>query len=76
MTYTQHISTCQAHRECTVITCTPDDDPDTVIWHSHLSSAIHPEHRINSGHAAFDHRGDYSEPVTWSAPCAQCAPLL
>lgn len=88
MTFTQHVETCTdpAHGPCTVIWCDTDEDlldPDTgalahpagtVLWHSHMHSGVHPEHRINPGHPALDHRGDTCAPLTHSEPCDACRP--
>lgn len=83
MAFTQHIDDCQAHDACTEIRCQTDTDildatgtvmhkAGTVVWHSHMHSDVHPEHRVNRDHPAVDLRTGSS--VTWSAPCAHCAP--
>ncbi len=40
-----------------------------VVWHSHMSAAIHPEHRLNDSHPAEDHRDGSGKPVTATPWC-------
>lgn len=70
---------------CTVIDCVTTEavlhhetgdvihEAGTVVWHSHLDAAIHPEHRLNPDHPAEDHRGSEAVPVTWTPVCDECA---
>lgn len=44
----------------------------TVVWESRLHSDIHPEHRLNPGHAAEDHRDGEPKPVTVTGWCDDC----
>jgi hypothetical protein len=91
MTFTQHIEACddEAHGECTVISCDTDEDlldPDTgavdhpagtILWRMHQHAAVHAEHRINRDYPALDHRGDGAPTaVSYSEPCAGCAPYF
>jgi hypothetical protein len=44
----------------------------TVVWHSHMDAAIHPEHRLNPDHPAEDHRVTPPVPVTVTPWCGEC----
>jgi hypothetical protein len=43
-----------------------------VVWHSHMHSVIHPEHRLNPSHPAEDHRGAEPVPVMVTPLCDNC----
>ena len=44
----------------------------SVVWHSHMDAAIHPEHRLNPDHPAEDHRGAEPIPVAVTPWCEDC----
>ena len=72
------------HPDCLVIDCVTTepvlDHEDssvihpagTVVWWSHMTAAIHPEHRLNPDHPAEDHRGPEPGPVTVTPWCDSC----
>lgn len=79
---------CDGHGDCTVIDCITTEpvthhetgavihEPGTVVWHSHMDAAIHPEHRLNPDHPAEDHRGATPVPVQVAPWCADCLDRL
>ena len=72
---------------CTVIDCITTEavtnhetgavihEAGTVVWHSHMDAAVHPEHRLNPDHPAEDHRGGTPVPVAVTPWCDACAAL-
>ena len=44
----------------------------TIVWHSHMEAAIHPEHRLNPDCPAEDHRGAKPKPVKVTPWCPAC----
>jgi hypothetical protein len=86
VSYVQHIDHCTAHRGCVVISCLliaqdrADSEerhylPGQVVWASHLDSAIHASHRINSDVPAFDVR-EGGKVTGYMPPCPACASRL
>ena len=81
----QPASACQeGHGDCCVIDCVTTEpvthhetgnvihEADAVVWHSHMHSAIHPEHRLNPDHPAEDHRGPSSVTAAVTPWCDDC----
>lgn len=72
------------HAGCTVIDCVTTEpvthhetgevvhEAGAVVWHSHMTAAIHPEHRLNPSHPAEDHRGPSPLPATATPWCGDC----
>jgi len=72
------------HDNCQVIDCIttePVINPVTgdvlhhagaVVWHSHMTTEIHPEHRLNPCHPAEDHRGRRPVPAAATPWCEDC----
>lgn len=75
---------CTGHGDCIVIDCITTEDvthhetgqvihqAGAVVWHSHMTAGIHPEHRLNPDHPAVDYRGDQPAPVSATEPCEDC----
>ena len=75
------------HGACCVIDCVTTEpvlhhqtgavihEAGTVVWHSHMDAAVHPEHRLNPDHPAEDHRGGTPVPVAVTPWCDACAAL-
>lgn len=77
---------CEDHEPggCCVIDCVTTDpvlhhetgqvihEAGAVVWHSHLHGDLHPEHRLNPGHEAEDHRDGEPKPVTATEWCDDC----
>jgi hypothetical protein len=91
MTFLQRIraagdSRCEGHADCTVIDCVTteavaDEEGDViheagaVVWHSHMSAAIHAEHRLNPDHPAEDHRTATPSSAYVTPWCGDCEEL-
>jgi hypothetical protein len=72
------------HGDCAVIDCITTEpvthhetgevihEAGSVVWHSHMHSAIHPEHRLNGSHPAEDHRSGRPVPVIATDWCDEC----
>jgi hypothetical protein len=43
-----------------------------VVWHSHMTAAVHPEHRLNPDHPAEDHRGPEVVQASVTPWCGEC----
>ncbi len=88
MTFIQRIQPdCGDHGEsCSLIDCITTEpvihhetgevihEAGAVVGHSHMHSAIHPEHRLNPSYPAEDHRGAEVVPVTVTPVCDDCRP--
>lgn len=75
---------CGAHGDCCVIDCITTEaithhetgavihEAGAVVWHSHMTAAVHPEHRLNPAHRAEDHRAGEPVPVEVTPWCGDC----
>ncbi len=75
------------HQGCLVIDCVTTGpvtnqatgdvihEAGAVVWHSHMTSQVHPEHRLNPDHPAEDHRSGTPAPVAVTPWCADCEPF-
>lgn len=74
MIFEQHVTDCDEHEDCTAIVGVQDG---TEVWVSHLSSTVHPEHRLNLDYpTALDLRpGGAGKVLRWSLPCDDCMAL-